>query len=219
MYLKKVTLILIFSMIASFSVRIFGTLFPSIFYNIVIVKAFILINAFFILSHLLFWLVFYQEYISANKPALKKPCLLAIAGSLAVSVLYLKKLPLVFDASMNFTPILASPYFDAITPFIGAVFHLVFFVFFKNSLSPEEMSSLKSPVISIITGICIYICLHLIVLVNFLTTEKFEWLEHMPREVAVITMPVMAFSACLMLFFYYRFYQAVENLLRLTIKH
>jgi hypothetical protein len=59
----------------------------------------------------------------------------------------------------------------------------------------------------------------LIVLVNFLTTEKFEWLEHMPREVAVITMPVMAFSACLMLFFYYRFYQAVENLLRLTIKH
>lgn len=38
MYLKKVTLILIVSMIASFSVRIFGTFIPSIFQYIVIVN-------------------------------------------------------------------------------------------------------------------------------------------------------------------------------------
>lgn len=212
MYLKKVTLILIVSMIASFSVRIFGTLFPSIFYNIVIVKAVILIHVFFILSHLLFWLVFYQEYISAEKPDLKKPCLIAIAGSVGITILYLKKFPLVFDLNPQFPPILASPYFDAIMPLISAVFHLIFFVLFKNALASDEQPTLIKPVISIISGICLYIGLHLAVLVNFMSTGKFAWAEHMPQTVSIGAVPLIAVLAGLMLFFYYRLYYFLKEM-------
>jgi hypothetical protein len=210
MYLKKVTLILIFSMIASFCIRIIGTLFPSVFQNIAIVKATILINVFFILTHLLFWLTFFSEFISVKKPALKTSCLLAVAGSFAVSILYLKKFPLVFDLNPQFPQILASPYFDAIVPLISAVCQLVFFMFFKNALEPGEASALKRPVISIISGICIYMGLHLIVIVNFIVTDRFEWLEHMPQAMAIATVPLIIAAVCLILFFYYRFYSFLK---------
>jgi len=96
------TLLLIVSIIISFSIRVFGTVFPLIFKNIFVVKATILTNAFFILVHLIFWLVFYREYISEIKDSLKKICMLAIIGSLAVSVIYMKKLPFVFGVNVHF---------------------------------------------------------------------------------------------------------------------
>ncbi len=211
MYLKKVTLVLIISMIASFSFRIVGTLVPLIFQHIAIAKAAILINCFFILTHLLFWLVFYQEYISSKKPALKKSCMFAVAGSIAVSILYLKKFPLVFDSNPQFPQILASPYVDAVVPLISVVFHLVFFVLFKNALAPDEKPMLNTPVLSIIFGISIYMGLHLIVLVNFLATQRFARLEHMPQAAAMGTVPLIVVAVCLVLFFYYRFYCFIKE--------
>ena len=96
------TLILIVGIIASFSIRTFGTVFPQIFKDILIVKATVLINTFFALSHFLFWFFFYREYISVKKATLRKVCMLAIIGSLAVSFLYIKKLPSVFDLNVLF---------------------------------------------------------------------------------------------------------------------
>jgi len=218
MHLKKVILVLIISIIASFSIRITGTLFPQIFQSLAVVKGAILVNTIFILAHLLFWLVFYQEYISVQKPALKKPCIYAVAGSVAVCILYLKKFPLVFDINPQFPPILASPYFDVLVPVISAGFHLAFFVFFKKALNEKEKTDLNKPVISIIFGISIYIVLHLIVMVNFIVAGRFAWAEHMPRGAAVLTVPLIAVAVFLMLFFYYRFYQAVDKLLRLPIR-
>jgi hypothetical protein len=110
LYLKKMTLIVIIGIICSFSVRTFGTLFPQTFTNIHMVKLTILVNIFFILSHFLFWLIFYKEYASAQERLLKMTCILAIIGSFAVSFLYLKKLPFVFDMNVNFPFFLINPY-------------------------------------------------------------------------------------------------------------
>lgn len=206
MNLKKVTLVLIVSMIASFTIRTFGTLFPRIFYLSEMVKATVLINAFFILVHLLFWMFFYKETISAETPALKKPGILAIVGSFAVSILYLKKVVIVFDAGMGFSPLMTNPYVDASVPLISSSVHLIFFVLFKKALKTEALSSLKNPVISMIGGISIYMVLHAIVLIHFVLAGRFEWLEHMPRPVAVGTMPLVVVAVCLMLYFYLRLY-------------
>ena len=211
MYLRKMTLIVIIAIIASFSIRTFATVFPQIFKNISIVKAAIVINGLFILSHLLFWLIFYLEYISAKKVTLKKTCLLAIAGSFAVSVIYMKKLPYVFGMNIHFPPVFLNPYYDALVPLMSSVFHLIFFVAFKKSLELDEKARLSKPLVSIIFGISIYICLHLIVLFNFFTTDRFEWLEHVPRVVAVSTVPFIIVAVCLMLFFYYRFYHFLDT--------
>jgi hypothetical protein len=211
MSLKKITRILIIAIICSFSVRIVGTVFPQIFHNIHMVKGAILVNTFFILSHLIFWLIFYKEYASAKDAILKKTCLLPIIGSLAISLLYLKKLPFVFDTDVTFPLFLMNPYVDAFVPAVSSAFSLIFFVIFKNSLEPEEERVLRKPVLSMIWGITIFFFLHLIVLVNFITTDTFEWLEHMPRVVAVGTVPLIVIAVFLMLNFYYRFYYFLDS--------
>ena len=206
MFLRKVTLILIITIIVSFSIRTFGTLFPQVFKNTLIVQTTILINAIFILSHLIFWLSFYREYISEKKTSLKTICIFAIFGSFAVSTIYLKKLPFVFGLNTPMPLFLLNPFFDALAPLISSSIHLVFFVSFKNSLKIDELPRLSRPILSIIVGNGIFICLHLIVLANFILRDRFEWLEHMPRIIAVSTVPLIVLAVCFMLYFYYQFY-------------
>ena len=206
MYLRKLTLVLIISIIVSFSIRTFGTVYPQIFKNLLAVKATILINAIFILSHLLFWLIFYKEYISLRKTSLKKVCVFAIIGSFAVSIIYMKKIPFVFDLSVQLPLFFLSPYYDALVPIISSVFHLIFFVALAKNLDMTEELRLRKPIRSIIIGNGIFICLHSIVLINFIATHRFEWLEHMSRVVAVATVPVIISAILFMLYFYYQFY-------------
>lgn len=116
MYLKRITLVVIIVMIASFSLRVFGTVFPQIFMNILIVKVTILINILFMLVHLLFWLVFYLEYIPVRKASLKKMCFLAILGSCAVLVIYLKKVPFASGMNVYFPRFLMNPYMMLLPP-------------------------------------------------------------------------------------------------------
>jgi len=199
------------SLMASFSIRTLGTIYPLVFKSTLIAKTTILVNTFFIMCHLLFWLVFYREYISSGKATLKQACFLAMIGSFAVSVVYLKKLPFVFDTNINLPLFLMNPYVDAVVPLFSSAFHLIFFVAFKNALAANEKIALNKPVLSIIIGITIFIGLQLIVLLNFLATGRFQWLEHMPRVVAVGTVPLMIGAAFSILFFYYRFYCFLDS--------
>ena len=211
MYLRKITLILMISMVASFSIRTLGTIAPHLFTNSPIIKATGLMNAFFMLSHLLFWLVFYKHYISTEKATLKKTCLLAIIGSFSVGAIYMKNLAPVFGINIHLPLFLMNPYVDALVPLLSSAFHLIFFAAYRKSLAPDEKAELNKPVLSIIIGITIFIGLHLIVLLNFLATGRFQWLEHMPRVVAVGTVPLMIGAALTILFFYYRFYWFLDS--------
>jgi len=212
MSLKKITCILIIAIICSFSIRTVGTLFPQIFQNIHMVKGTILVNTFFILSHFLFWLIFYRDYASGKGAILKKTCLLPVIGSFAVLLLYLKKLSFVFDMEIAFPLFFMNPCVDAFIPAVAAIFSLIFFVVFKNSLEPEEEGMLRKPILSMIGGTSPFLLLHLIVLVNFIATGAFQWLEHMPRAIAVGTVPLIVIALFLMLHFYYRFYCLLESL-------
>jgi hypothetical protein len=210
-FLKKITLLLIVSMGVSFSVRVVGTLFPLIFKAVFMVKVTILLNALFMVSHVVFWLVFYREYILKTKGALKEICMAAVIGSLAVSVIYLRKLPFVLGMTVQFPVFMINPFYDAVVPLIGSVIHLVFFVAFKKALSGEEKIRLGRAVSSMITGICVFIFFHVIVLFNFIAFKRFEWLEHMPRGIAVGTVPLIIAAMLCMLYFYYRFYRFLDK--------
>ena len=216
MYLKNITLLLIISLIGSFSIRIFGTIFPQIFQNIVVVKLVILANIFFTISNILFWIVFYYEYAITKKSTLKTACLLAIIGSFAVSILYLKKIPFAFDMKVQLPLILMNPYVDALLPFVGSVFHLIFFIILKGSITYEEKRVLGRSILSIIVGTCIFICLHSVVLFNFIASNRFEWLNHMPRAIALGTVPLIFVAASLILIFYYRFYRFLSPTYRVA---
>jgi hypothetical protein len=212
MYLKKITLMVIIGIIASFSIRTFGTIFPQVFKNFHMVKATILVSTVFVIFHLLFWLIFYKEYASSKDTIFKNTCLLAVIGSAAVSLLYIRKLPFVFDAAITFPAFLTSPYTDAFVPLVSSLLHLVFFIVFKRSIESKEKEMLDKPILSIIIGVSIFICFHLIVVFNFIATNQFNWLEHMPRIIAAGTIPLLIIAVLLMLNFYYRFYRFLREL-------
>jgi len=209
--LKKITLLLIVSMGISFSFRIAGTLFPLIFKSLLMVKVTILFNAAFISVHVIFWLVFYREYILKTKCALNEIGMAAVIGSFAVSVIYLRQLPFVFGIIVQFPGFMIHPLYDAMVPLAGSVVHLAFFAAFKKALSDDEKMWLSRAVSAMIMGIGFFVFFHVTVLVNFIAFKQFEWLEHMPRGIALGTVPLVASAVLLMLYFYYRFYRFLDS--------
>ena len=141
-------------------------------------------------------------------------CLLPIIGSAAVAFLYIKKLPSVFEVSVNFPLFLMNPYIDAFVPLISSIFHLILFVVFKNSIEPKEKEALDKPISSMILGLLILVCFHLIVIFNFFITKIFDWLEHIPRGVAVGIFPLSIIAVFLILIFYSRFYYFLDSVMK-----
>jgi len=84
-------------------------------------------------------------------------------------------------------------------------------IVFKNSIGLEEKKILNKPISAIIDGISFFICFHMIVLFNFLTTSKFEGLEHIHKPLAVSTVPLLMIAIFLILTFYYRFYFFLDS--------
>ena len=206
MNLRKITYILIVSLIASFLLRTTGTLFPHIFQYSSVVKVTIVINIIFILAHAFFYVYFLKEYAANRQQILKTGSILAIIGSFSVALIYIKNFCLVFG--LDVLPLIfMDAYFDVIIPLVSSLFHLLFFSIFKKVQSQDEYRILSRPVSSAIIGVVIFIVLHLIVLVNFLKLHKFNWLEHMPRNIAIGTIPLFVFAAIFILYFYIKFYQ------------
>jgi len=204
--LKRITFILIISSVASFLIRVAGTLYPFVFQNVWVVKLTISTHAFFILVHLYFFICFSRSYALDREKSLKTGSFLAITGSFLVAFIYLKNFCLVFD--LDLIPLsLRNHYFDAIIPLAGSLLQLLFFIIFKKVQSQEEYRVLNRPLSSAIIGVGIFIALHVIVLMNFLIFGKFNWLEHMSRPVAVGTVPIIVIAAMLILYFYLKFYQ------------
>jgi hypothetical protein len=200
---------LIISLVASFFIRIAGTLFPFIFQNVYVIKLAIVINTFFILVHLLFFICFLRSYAASREQSLKIASFLAIIGSFAVAFIYIKNFCLVFKLDI-FPLFLMNQPFDAFIPLASSLFHLIFFSTFKKVQTQEEHKILNRPIVSAIIGIGIFIALYSIVLINYLKSHKFDWLEHMPRIVAIGTLPFIALAAVLILYFYFKFYQFVS---------
>jgi hypothetical protein len=171
-----------------------------------VVKLTIVINTFFIIAHSLFFICFLNSYAANREQSLKIASFLAIIGSLAVAFIYIKNFCLVFKIDI-FPLFLMIHTFDVYNPLASSLFHLFFFSIFKKVQTQEEYKILNRPIMSAIIGIGIFIALHLIVLINYLKSHKFDWLEHMPRIFAVGTLPLIALSALLMLYFYFKFYQ------------
>lgn len=206
MDLRKIILLLIASFIASFLIRTVGTLFPVIFQNIYVVKSSVIVHTLFMLVQLLFYVYFYKEYAANRQSTLKTGNILAIIGSILVAFLYIKNVCLVFE--LDIIPLfLMNHYVDMGLPLAGSLLYLLFFGMFKRVQSQREHEVLDRPLSLAMIGTAIFMALHLVVLIRFLTLHYFNWLEHMPRTIAVGTIPFIVFAAISILYFYVIFYK------------
>lgn len=206
MSLKAITYALIFSMGLSFLLRAAGTLFPAVFLNVHIARGTLMVHMGFILVQLLFYIFFFREHAARRQRSLKAGSVSAVIGVSLVSAVYLKNFCRLFD--LDIVPlVLQRPFLDAGIPLAGALLQLLFFGFFKKSQTRTERRMLDRAISGAITGIGIFIVLHLIVLLNFVKFQKFDWLADISRMAAMSTLPLMVFAVILLLRFYFKFYQ------------
>ena len=203
--LKKITLLLLYSLAASFTIRILGTAFPATFKIPYLPQAAILIYTFFIVIQLLFWIIFLVQYASNRPLALKLGAVLAIIGTALAAAIHLKNLGLVFKIDTTLLYLLNSR-MDALFPLASSLCHLIMFVIFKKMQTLEEVAWLNRPIFSALIGLTIFIAIQLLVLTNSFYMHSYSGLEHLPRALALATMPFMALAAVLIFYFYLSFY-------------
>ncbi len=211
MILKKITYLLIVSFVASYSIRAIGTFFPVIFNDSSVVRITIIIHAFSMLLQLIFFIFFLASFAKNREPALKVVSFLAILGSMAVFLIYIKNVGIVFNVEI-LQLFLINKYLHASIPVVNSIFHLLFFIVFKNGLTDDEQINLARPMLAAILGVGTFLFLHLVVFLKLFQFPMFAWLEQMPRLVAVYTIPLIGLAAILMLYFYISFYQYIDSL-------
>ena len=201
---KKITGILIISFFASFIIRILGTLFPAILQNQYIAKTAIISYSFFAFMQLLFF-GYFSSYVKYRQAFLKAAGLLAIIGSSAIFLLYIKKVDLVFD--INIIPhFMLNGYVDALIPLMSSLLLLLFFSTYKFALTNDEHIQLNRPILSAIIGVSIFLVLHLAVVINLKGCQTFDQSRQIPPIVSVFTLLFVVLAASLILKFYVNFY-------------
>ena len=211
MNLLKITHILIISLIASFSMRVVGTLFPVIFQDSYIVRITTIIYAFSVLMQLLFFIYFLSSFTKDRELPLKVVSFLAILGSFAVALIYIKNVGIVFEVEI-LQRFLINKYITAAIPLVNSLFQLLFFMVFKNVLADDEQINLSRPILAAIIGAVSFVVIHLFVFLKFTRFPIFDWLEQMLRFVTVWTLPLIGLAAILLLYFYISFYRYISSM-------
>ncbi len=211
MNLYRITYILIVGLVASFSIRVIGTLFPVIFQDSYVVKLSIIIHAFSMLMQVLFFIYFLSSFAKNRELPLKVVSFLAILGSFAVSLIYIKNIGIVFDVEI-LQRFLINKYLTASTPVVSSIFHLLFFIVYKNVLTDDEQINLDRPILAAIIGVGAFLFLHLVVFLKLIKLPFFNWFDQISRFAAVWTLPLMALASVLMLYFYISFYRYITSL-------
>lgn len=209
MSLKWATLLAITGFVCSFLIRTVGTLLPHIFKNIHIAQMAIGIHLFASFALVIFFLSFYEHYTQKKQQILRRACFLAIIGSLAALFLHIKILFLVFGQHI-FPLFLMHHHIDAILPLVSSITVILFFMIFQKEMRHGERKRLGKATRSAVIGFSVFAILQTTVLINYLSSSEFRWLEHFPRKVAIGTIPVMAFAILAVLYFFLSFYRFVE---------
>jgi len=209
MSLKWATLLAIIGIVCSFLIRTAGTLLPHIFKNIHIVRMTIGSHLFASFTLVIFFVSFYESYTQKEQQTLRRACFLAIIGSLAALFLHIKILFLVFEQHI-FPLFLMHHHIDVILPLVSSITVILFFVIFQKEMRHGERKRLGKATRSAVIGFSVFAILQTTVLINYLSSGEFRWLQHFSRKVSIGTIPVMAFAILAVLYFFLSFYRFVE---------
>lgn len=215
MPLKTATLLAIIGISCKFALRTAGTFWPDIFKILIAAQAAQILSLLCGLTILIFFISFYRKYVREGQIQLKRATVLAVIGSSAMLLVTMKSLILVinnlilhiYDVSPYLVTLLKSHYIGAIVPWVNSIFILFFFiVFYKETLHKERMK-LRKPALFAVMGSSIGTLLLTFVLFNFLYIGEVGWFLDLSKKLAIVFIPVSAFSFLAILYFFSYFYK------------
>ena len=214
MRLKHVTLWVIISLCYFFLLRTFGTIAHAMFRNVVVAQISVVLSIIGSAAILIFFTVFYADYIQHGQAKLKQAAIIAIIGSAMMVLLQLKGLFLVFKGlstvaysiSPSLLKLIQSSSVEPAIPLISAIFILFFFAVFYGEIPPGNQSKLKKAIRFAIIGSAIGLMIQVVTLFNFILSTDIRWLSELPLTTALILLPVVTIGFLLNLYFYVIFY-------------
>ena len=211
--LRTATLLAAIGISYFFVLRIVGTFLPGVFRNLVVAQVVQTLSFLASLTIVLFFVLFYRDYVDRERLRLKKVTVVAIHGALALLFVNIKGLLLVFGKyiSPNLEFALSrSDYVGTVLTWASAVLILVFFVVFYRELSPSEQRRLKRAVLWAAFGSAVGVLCLTFVLVNHLSFGEIRLFAGLSTGVALALLPIFAFSFLTTIYFFSCFYQMLN---------
>lgn len=214
MTLRRATMLTVIAICYTFVLRTIGTFLPSIFRTTTIVQAAQVISLLASLTFMVFYVLFYKDYVQREQTALRKVSVLAIIGSCAMLLLRVKSLILVFEGLLvkmyDLSPFLfglvRSHSAEAIIPWVCSILILCFFVMFYREALHKRLVKLQKATFAAIISSSIGTLLLTITLFNFLHSGQPTWFHASFRTLVFIFLPLSVFGFAAILYFFLVFY-------------
>lgn len=182
--------------------RTIGTFIPSIFMNLQIVRIAGILSILATLTLVLFFVLYYKDYVRHGQTKLQMASVLAIIGACMGFLREIKNLSLVFSMHI-FRYQSLSRHIDTFAPWLYSVFILIFFITFYGEISYKKQIRLKRAIFFAIIGTFIMGLLRTFLLLNHLYAGK---LTPFPKP-ALIFLPIFIFGFVTTLYFFLYFYR------------
>lgn len=215
MKLKTATLLAIIGMCYMFLSRTVGTIVPGLFRNLAVTQVSVVLSLLSGVALVVFFMSFYKFYIREEQGQLYNATVLAVIGSAAMLVLYIKGLFIVFAplrmqlygiSPMLMEELSKPSFFEAILPWFSAILMLVFYMtFYKESTDPSQFRLQKAASYAVI-GAVIGVLLRTLMVVGHIFSSEVLWFTDVTRGVGIILVPVLVISFAAIIYFYLVFY-------------
>jgi len=208
-HLKLATLLIIIGMSYNFVLRTVGTAAPGLFKYFPV--PFITNVLLFIVGivGVYFFVVFYREYAINRNAILKNATAWAIAGTVAMLIVYFRNTAIEYNFYPPLTVQLKSmQIIDAVIPWLASITLLIFAISFFKECRGNDLIKLKKPAIFYVLGSIAGTVWLTFVMLNYLVSNQlFQYNKFM--ILALISFPVVAFGFGAVLYFYISFYRTL----------
>ena len=220
MKLKTATLLAIIGMCYLFLSRTIGTFVPSLFQNLVVTQVSVVLSLLSGVAFVVFFMSFYKFYVREEQAQLHSATVLAVIGTAAMLVLYIKGLFIVFTPLRmqlyGISPVLVEglskpSFFEAVLPWFSAILMLVFYVAFYREMADPSQYRLQKAASYAVIGAVIGVVLRTLLVVSNIFSTEMRWFTDLTRGVGIILVPILVISFAAILYFYLVFYREQQD--------
>jgi hypothetical protein len=148
-----------------------------------------------------FFLAFFLELTSPERPALRRAAATAAVGATIAALVPLQTLLRILDVA-PFSAFVRSPWLEPIAPLIATVAILIFFAVYRRERVKPEEAQLQGAASAAMWAYALFTVLNLVVLALYMSSGELRWLTQMGPAVAWITLPLVAAGFAAVLYFF-----------------
>lgn len=212
--LKAATVLALIAICYNFAIRALSTFAQEIFRIEAVARS---AQIGFLLSSIFlafFFISFFRDYATSEMPKLRRATGWAIAGSVIMILLDLKRFLAVFDIYVSqyiYEHVISSQMPGVVFPWVASLFILYFFVIFYKEAVSRNLSALTKATLAAVIASLIG-AMHLtFVFWSYVVSADPKWFYKYSTTLIFIFLPIVTLSFILNLYFYIRFHKSLTQ--------